>query len=126
MKAKRNLTQEERYIFDYAQGARTALIESMRDCLIKALRIRNEEQGHILDKATIIKIKREIDVAWIGKVLNAVYNNHLSVAMFELHYDRLFLSADNPKGSSKLKDFDKHPVRGLKEIEGILYENYPT
>ena len=73
MKSKRKLTKEERYILDHMGGARIALILQIRDVLFKCLHLKEKEQGYTLNKATINKIKREIDVPWIGKIINVIY-----------------------------------------------------
>jgi len=116
MKNKRKLTEEERYALNYMAGARMALIYEMRGILIKVLHIKEKEHGRTPDKATIRKINREIDAPWMGKVVNVIYNDKLSPETFYLHYDRLFLAADNPRKPEGLKSFDKFPLQGITGV----------
>ena len=97
-------------------GARIALILQIREVLFKFLHLKEKEQGYTLNKATINKIKREIDVPWIGKIINVICNDRLSLEMFELHYDKLFLVAEEPQDTSKLRDFTKKPLKGITGI----------
>jgi len=116
VKSKRSLTQEERYILDYIGGARIALIDSLRNMLIKILHYKGKEQGRIPSKTTIQKINREIDAPWLGKVINAVYNDRLSLEVFELHYDKLFLNKDDSGNPEGLRNFDKLPLKGTTGV----------
>lgn len=113
MKSNRNLTQEERYTLGYMKGFRIGSILQMREILIIILHNKSKGQGYTPCRATIHKINREIDVLWLGKVINALYNDQLSVETFELQYDRLFLTANSYNSPVTQKDFDKLPLQRI-------------
>ena len=97
LKNKRDLTYDERYWLGYLEGYRIGKISVNREILIRCLHIEGKKENLKPSKALIQKINREIDIAFLTKVLLTVSGGKMSLKELEIYYDMFFCAPDKSK-----------------------------